>query len=133
MKSSKTFFPKIKQLEEVLETSLGTTSSLEATEAKETEPTTKSQEHSSHQDQRSLTKVQGILTSQIRTRLSSDTPAMAFFRIEECINCHNTKQLCQVLRAKHKSCTECAEAKCQECEIPVIFRVKSKEIQHKTC
>jgi len=73
-----------------------------------------------------LTKITGILTSQIRSKPSSDTPFMAFFRIEDCIDCHNTKELCQVLRPRHKNCEECANSKCKDCEIPVIFRVKPK-------
>jgi uncharacterized coiled-coil protein SlyX len=64
------------------------------------------------------TKIQGILTSQIRSKPSSDTPAMAFLRPTD--------------SQKH-SLAECEKTKCQECEIPVIFRVKSKEIIHKDC
>lgn len=29
--------------------------------------------------------------------------------------------------------TECKESKCKDCELPVIFRVKSQEVIHKDC
>lgn len=62
------------------------------------------------QETMSLTKVQGILTSQIRSRKSSDTPYMAFFRPD------NSNE-------KHTS-EECEATKCKDCEIPVVFRIK---------
>ncbi|MDR1670331.1 MAG: hypothetical protein LBR43_01210 [Spiroplasmataceae bacterium] len=74
-----------------------------------------------------LVKIQGKLTSQIRTRASSNTPYYAFFWLEDCVDCHNTKEICQVLTPKHKSCQECAKQKCQECEIPIIFRLSAQQ------
>ena len=66
-----------------------------------------------------LVKISGILTSQIRSKPSSDTPFMAFLRPNSANENH--------------SLAECEAQKCQQCEIPVIFRVKSKEIIHKDC
>jgi hypothetical protein len=56
-----------------------------------------------------LVKLQGILTSNIRTRESSNTPYYAFFRTDD--------------NQKHSRAV-CERAKCQECEIPIIFRPK---------
>ena len=78
-------------------------------EAKEIEPKEKAKE---------LTKISGILTSQIRSKPSSNTPFMAFLRPTD--------------SQKH-SLAECEKIKCQSCEIPVIFRVKSKEPIHQKC
>lgn len=61
-------------------------------------------------EKNNLTKIQGILTSGIRTKASTDTPYYCFFRT----NSDN----------KH-SLTECQQSKCQECEIPIIFRIES--------
>lgn len=66
------------------------------------------------------TKIQGILTSNLRTRTSSAIPAMAFFRPE---------YLC---KSQKHSWEECQRTKCQECEIPVIFRIKETGIIHKS-
>jgi len=55
------------------------------------------------------TKITGILTSQIRSKPSSDTPFMAFSRSDS--------------SNKH-SLAECERTKCKDCEIPVIFRIK---------
>lgn len=65
-----------------------------------------------------LTKIQGILASNLRTRKSSNTPYMAFFRPKE---------------ANKHYCEECANAKCQECEIPVVFRLKPCEYKDCQC
>ena len=64
-------------------------------------------------------KITGILTSQIRSKPTSDAPYYAFFRPDSA-------------NAKH-SLVECEKQKCQDCEIPVIFRIKSSEIKHKNC
>ncbi|MDR1670535.1 MAG: hypothetical protein LBR43_02330 [Spiroplasmataceae bacterium] len=66
-------------------------------------------------------KIQGRLTSNIRTRASRNTPYYAFLWLEDCVDCHNTKEICQALTPKHKSCQECAKQKCKDCEIPIIF------------
>lgn len=66
-----------------------------------------------------LTKIQGILTSNLRSKLSSQVEYMAFFRLEPEYEKHSSK--------------ECAKAKCQHCEIPLVFKIKSSEIIHKYC
>jgi hypothetical protein len=66
-------------------------------------------------DNYKLVKISGVLTSQIRSKPSSDSPFMAFLRPTD--------------SQKH-SLAECEKIKCQSCEIPVIFRVKSKEPIH---
>lgn len=58
-----------------------------------------------------LTKIKGILTSQIWTRKSSDTPYYAFLRVDD--NQKHSRKVCE-------------RTKCQECEIPVIFRLSSQ-------
>ena len=65
------------------------------------------------------TKITGVLTSQIRSKASSDTPYMAFFRIEEG---WKGGYYCSSHRMSH-DLTECIASNCQECEIPVIFRI----------
>jgi hypothetical protein len=62
-------------------------------------------------EDKNLTKIQGILTSNLRSRTSSDTPYMAFLRLE-------TADF-----ANH-SLAECQRTKCQDCETPVVFRAK---------
>jgi hypothetical protein len=57
-----------------------------------------------------VVKITGILTSNLRTRTSSNTPYMAFFRPFR--NCQ-----------KHPL-EECERTKCKDCEIPVVFRIK---------
>ena len=57
-------------------------------------------------------KIKGILTSNIRTRTSTDVPYMAFFRAND--DCE---------KVYRHSLTECEAQKCKECEIPVIFRI----------
>lgn len=59
-----------------------------------------------------IIQIQGILTSNLRIRKSTDVPYMAFFRPE--YNCASQKH----------SWEECERTKCQSCEIPVIFRLK---------
>jgi len=66
-----------------------------------------------------LVKISGILTSQIRSKPSSDTPFMAFVRLD-------TDASNYIIGFKHHSLEECANSKCKDCEIPVIFRVKPK-------
>ncbi|WNE40351.1 MAG: hypothetical protein GBAus27B_000418 [Mycoplasmataceae bacterium] len=73
-----------------------------------------------------LVKLKGELTSNIRTKASTNTPYYAFLKSEDCVNCHNVREICQALTPKHKNCDECAKQKCQECEIPVIFRLKEE-------
>jgi len=63
-------------------------------------------------------KIQGILTSNLRTRLSSDTPYMAFLRLE-------------TADFTNHSLAECSATKCKDCEIPVIFRLKEAGVIHK--
>jgi hypothetical protein len=58
-----------------------------------------------------LTKIQGILTSNIRSRTSTDVPYMAFFRLK-----YSDREIA------HSDAELCANAKCKDCEIPVIFR-----------
>jgi len=61
--------------------------------------------------EQNLTKIRGLLTSNLRSRTSSNTPYMAFFRIDALDTfVHDLK--------------ECGKQKCQECEIPVVFRIK---------
>ncbi|WNE40141.1 MAG: hypothetical protein GBAus27B_000208 [Mycoplasmataceae bacterium] len=55
-----------------------------------------------------FTKLTGILTSKIWTRESSNTPYYSFFRRNDI--------------SKH-SLSVCEKIKCQECEIPIIFRL----------
>ena len=69
-------------------------------------------------EDKKLTKIQGILTSNLRSRVSSSTPYMAFLRLE-------TADF-----ANH-SLAECSASKCQECEIPVIFRLKEAGVVYK--
>jgi len=52
--------------------------------------------------------ISGIATSQIRTKQTTDTPAYIFLRP----NNNNHSQ------------SVCADSKCRNCEIPVIFRIK---------
>ena len=59
-----------------------------------------------------LTKIQGILTSGIRTKKSSNVDYMAFVR-ESTNNKHSLE--------------ECIAEKCKDCEIPVVFRIKDRE------
>lgn len=59
-----------------------------------------------------LTKIQGILTSNLRTRKSSDTPYMAFFR-NDSVNKHSLEK--------------CERTKCQDCEVPVVFRIANTD------
>ena len=54
--------------------------------------------------------ISGIATSQVRSRSSSDVPAMIFLRIND--NKHALK--------------ECANSECKRCEIPIIFRIKKE-------
>jgi hypothetical protein len=54
------------------------------------------------------TKITGILTSQIRSKPSSDVPYMVYLRPESANTKHSLK--------------ECEAQKCQSCETPVIFR-----------
>ncbi|WNE40819.1 MAG: hypothetical protein mread185_000276 [Mycoplasmataceae bacterium] len=56
-----------------------------------------------------FTKITGTLTSNIRTRESSNTPYYAFFRSDD--------------NSKH-SLAKCIKSKCKDCEIPVIFRTQ---------
>ena len=91
---------RIKRLKE-LETKI---KQLEDVKAKEIEPTT---------------KIQGILTSNLRTRISSNTPFMAFIRPFR--NCE-----------KH-SWEECEKQKCQDCETPVVFRTNEIQQSPKCC
>jgi len=56
------------------------------------------------------TKIRGILASNIRSRKSTDVPYMAFLR------------LATADFANH-SLAECSASKCQDCEIPVVFRI----------
>lgn len=58
-----------------------------------------------------LTKIQGLLTSNLRSRASSNTPYMAFFRASD--DCK---------RIYRHSLAECEAQKCKHCEIPIIFR-----------
>lgn len=77
-----------------------------------------------------MVKLVGITTSQIQQALKTNNPypARVFLKLgEECIGCHNAQQLCQALWTKHSNCIECAEAKCQECEMPVFFRIKEND------
>lgn len=62
-------------------------------------------------------QLQGILTSQIRTREKSNTPYYAFFRKDD--------------NNKH-SLNKCIKSKCKGCEIPVIFRLDS-DSSNKCC
>lgn len=55
--------------------------------------------------------IQGILTSSIRPKPSTDTPFYGYLRPDS---------------ANKHSLAECERTKCQECEIPVIFRWISK-------
>ena len=77
--------------------------------------------------------LKGITTSRVEQALKGSKtqgehpyPARVFLRLD-CVDCHNTKQLCQVLTPKHRKCEECAKQKCRECEIPVFFRIKEKD------
>lgn len=63
------------------------------------------------------TKITGILTSNLRTRKSSDTPYMAFIR-----ESNNNKH----------SLIECQTQQCKNCEIPVVFRIEQKVDWKKT-
>ena len=88
----------------------------------------KSSEVPIHQQQqvgKELITLQGFTTSRVEQALKADNPypARVFLRLD-CIDCHNTKQVCQALSPKHKKCEECAEQKCRECEVPVFFRIK---------
>ena len=66
-----------------------------------------------------LTKTQGILTSNLRTRKSSNTPYMAFFRpFRDC---------------EEHTIEKCEASKCQKCEIPVVFRLKPCEYKDCQC
>ncbi len=63
-------------------------------------------------DNSKLTKISGILTSQIRSKASSNTPYMAFIRkVREC---------------QQHPIEECQRIKCQECEMPVVFRITNE-------
>jgi hypothetical protein len=57
-------------------------------------------------------ELKGVLTSNLRSRKSTDIPAMAFFRTDENNNKH--------------SLSECQQSQCKSCEIPVIFRLSSQ-------
>ena len=57
-------------------------------------------------------KIKGILTSNIRTRTSTDVPYMTFFRLK-----YSDREI------SHSDAELCANAKCKKCEIPVIFRI----------
>jgi hypothetical protein len=65
-----------------------------------------------------VVKISGILTSNLRTRISSNTPYMAFFRADRDCQKH---PLPFPLRGRGE---ECEASKCQDCEIPVVFRTK---------
>jgi hypothetical protein len=67
-----------------------------------------------------LLKITGVLTSNLRTRESSDIPYMAFFRMEE--GRDKEGYYCPSHRMEHKL-AECIKQKCKECEIPVVFRI----------
>lgn len=56
-----------------------------------------------------LTKITGVLTSNLRIKTSTNVPVMAFFRSNS---------------ANKHSLAECETTKCQECEIPIIFKIK---------
>lgn len=59
------------------------------------------------------TKIQGILTSNLRTRTSTDVPYMAFFRAN-------------YTDAYLHSLSDCRDSKCKSCEIPVVFRIENE-------
>ena len=61
-------------------------------------------------ESKELTKIRGILTSNLRTRTSADVPYMAFLRLE-------------TADFKNHSLAECSANKCKDCEIPVVFRI----------
>lgn len=65
------------------------------------------------------TKIQGILTSNLRTRKSSNTPYMAFFRKFRDCEIHTLEK--------------CIKSQCKECEIPVVFRLKPCEYKDCQC
>ena len=58
------------------------------------------------------TKISGILTSQIRSKPSSDVPYMVYLRPESANTKHSLK--------------ECEAQKCQSCEIPVVFKLREQ-------
>lgn len=69
-----------------------------------------------HLNKGSCVSLTGILTSNLRSKPSSQVEYMAFFRpYREC--------------EKH-SWEECETTKCQKCEIPVIFRIISPTFIH---
>ncbi|MEG7979293.1 MAG: hypothetical protein NY202_05410 [Mollicutes bacterium UO1] len=83
--------------------------------------------------EKQLTILKGITTSRVeqapkgsKTHRQYPYPARVFLKLD-CIDCHNTKQLCQALNPKHKKCEECAEQKCRECEILVFFRIRDEK------
>jgi hypothetical protein len=73
------------------------------------------------------TKISGILTSQIRSKPSSEIPYKELGKVPG-----KTKLVffMAFLRPDYAnfqhSLAECEKIKCQRCEIPVIFRVKPK-------
>lgn len=62
-----------------------------------------------------LTQISGTLTSNLRTRKSTDVPYMAFLRLEWEYETRNNEQ---------HSLEECETTKCKDCEIPVIFKMQ---------
>jgi len=77
-----------------------------------------------------LVKISGILTSNIRSKPSSDTPFMAFLWLEKIFENPKDDKLRKKLFGllpEHENYKQCANSKCKDCEIPVIFRIKEKE------
>lgn len=74
------------------------------------------------QEKKQLEKIKGILTSNLRTRTSSNTPYMAFFRAND--DCE---------KVYRHSLAQCEAQKCKECEIPVIFRIKTCDGSSHNC
>jgi len=79
--------------------------------------------------EKKIITLQGPTTSRVEQALKSRKiqgqnpyPTRVFLRLD-CVDCHNTKQLCQALK-----CEECAEKKCRNCEIPVFLGLKMKKI-----
>lgn len=66
-----------------------------------------------------VTKITGILTSGIRSRKNSDIPYMAFFRLK-----YSDREIA------HSDAELCANAKCQRCEISVVFRIENEGHQN---
>lgn len=87
--------------------------SLDAQQFGNTEKSPRAPQPITELDNRELTKISGILTSNLRAKPSSQVEYMAFFRpYRDC---------------EEHTIEECETSKCQNCERPVVFRIDNPD------